>query len=751
MSARADVRLALATVVAVALATLTVLPLTVDRSFVPLAWLGTALVCALGLVLRRRGAGAALTFSSQLVGVVLGSLVLALAIGGSAGPGGLLAVYPRLWAQGVLHMQTQSSPMAPDAGVLLIFATAIPLVGALADLVVSGLRRPAWSIAPLAALFAVPAVGLGFDTGILSFACLALGYLAVLVADGLNSAAAWNRGLSLDQAAGGPARTGSGRARSAGGAPVWRAAGLLATPAVVLALVLGVLLPTISLPGLGLGGGFGGNGPLQLTDPSLDLKRNLNQPTNRVVFRYTTDKPGGVYLRMAALPQFSASGFGNTQIRLNKGTNLSEPEGYTGPAPEVRTTRITSVDFSSQYLPAPYAARTFDAAGDWSFNAESLTIVNSENSADDLTNLTYDVRSWDIAPDAADLSRAAAGAPSDGAVTSEVPADLPQELIDLSRRVTRGADTPYARAAAIQAYLRDSSNFTYDTEQRPGNGYQALVNFLTRDRRGYCEQFASAMAMMARVNGIPARVAVGFLPGTQNGNGYDVYVRDMHAWPELYFTGYGWVRFEPTPGVQTGSAPPWTIPPSQDDTASPSAESSSAPSSAAPSTEASQESAPQDAPTPTTTTTTAFPWRTVGVVAGVVVLLLLLAAPAVVRVRRRRARLDGEGPTDEQVEAAWAELRDTVLDFGGRWPEGTPRAVGRELGQRLDADDRADLGRVATLVERARYAPSLGGDSVTDDLPETTASLRQAIGAPAGPWQRARAFLAPASVFRRRR
>ncbi len=748
MSARADVRLGVATVVAMGLATLTVLPLTSDRTFVPFAWLGTALVCALGLLLRRRGAGPTLTFSSQLVGVVLGSLVLASVLGGGAD---LLTGYPRLWAQGVLHMQTQSSPMAPDRGVLLIFSTTVPLVGALADLVVSGLERPAWAVAPLATLFAVPAIGLGFDTGVLSFACLALGYLAVLVADGLNQAAAWNRGLSVDLARAGSTRDvdAGHRVRPSGGAAVWRAAGLLAAPAVVLALVLGVLLPTVSLPGVGLGG-FGGNGPLQLTDPSLDLKRNLNQPTNRVVFRYTTDRPGGVYLRMATLPQFSASGFSPTPIRLNKGTSLSEPPGYTGTAPETRTTRITSLDFSSQYLPAPYAARTFDATGDWSFDAESLTIVNSDNSADQLTNLTYDVRSWDIAPDAASLSRASAGAPSDGTVTSQVPSDLPRVLLDLSRRVTRDADTPYAKAAAIQAYLRNASNFTYDTEQRPGNGYQALVNFLTSDRRGYCEQFASAMAMMARVNGIPSRVAVGFLPGTGTGTGYDVYVRDMHAWPELYFSGYGWVRFEPTPGVQTGSAPDWTIPPTQDGTASPSAEASSAPSSAAPSTEVSPRSTPDQAPAEPTATTTAISWRTVAGVAGALLLLLLLAAPAVIRVRRRRTRLDGEGPTDDQVEAAWAELRDTVLDFGGTWPQGTPRAIGQELGQRLDAEDRADLGRVATLVERARYAPSLDDASATADLPETTASLRQAIGAPAGPLQRTRAFLLPTSVFRRR-
>jgi transglutaminase-like putative cysteine protease len=746
---RSDTRLSLATVVAMGLATLTLLPLTGDRLFVLATWVGTALLCTLGLVLRRLGAGVGVTVASQLLGLVVGSLALAYLVSGDPD---LVTRYPRLWARGVLHMQTQSSPMDPDPGVLLIFVTTIGLVATLADLVVSGLDRPAWAVAPLATLFAVPALGLGFDSGVLSFACLALGYLAVLVADGLNTASAWNRGLSSDSSSSASFRTGATGTRTgfSPGPVVWRAAGLLAAPAVVLALVFGVLLPTISLPGVGFAGGFGGNGPLQLTDPSLDLKRNLNQPTNRVVFRYTTNQPGGVYLRMAALPQFSAAGFGNTEIRLNTGTSLSEPPGYSGQVPPVRTTRITAVDFSSQYLPAPYAARGFTASGDWSYNSESLTIVNSKNRTDELTNLSYEVRSWDIAPGAADLARAGAGAPSDGDVTTQVPRDLPGSLVELSKRVTKDATTPYARAAAIQEYLRDPDNFTYDTQQRPGNGYQALVNFLTVDRRGYCEQFASAMAMMARVNGIPSRVAVGFLPGTPSGDRYDVSVRDMHAWPELYFAGYGWVRFEPTPGVQTGSPPPWTVPNDDADSPSQSAQASSAPSSAAPSETAAPSAAPQDAPTQTTTTSTGFPWRVLALVAGGVVLLLALAAPATFRVRRRRARLDGTGPTDQQVEAAWAELRDTVLDFGGTWPEGTPRAVTRELGHRLEPTDRQDLGRVATLVERARYAPDLGDPAQARDLGRTTASLRDALRAPAGLGQRLRAFLVPASMFRRR-
>ncbi len=124
--------------------------------------------------------------------------------------------------------------------------------------------------------------------------------------------------------------------------------------------------------------------------------------------------------------------------------------------------------------------------------------------------------------------------------------------------MTADADSPAEKAAAIQAYLR-SSEFSYSTERLPGSGYQALENFLLRDHKGYCEQFASAMAMMARVVGIPSRVSVGFLPGDRDGDSWRVSIRDMHAWPELYFAGYGWVRFEPTPASITGAAPSWTV------------------------------------------------------------------------------------------------------------------------------------------------------------------------------------------------
>src|SRR5699024_5096146 len=108
----------------------------------------------------------------------------------------------------------------------------------------------------------------------------------------------------------------------------------------------------------------------------------------------------------------------------------------------------------------------------------------------------------------------------------------------------------------IQNWFRRAGNFTYTLEPADsGNGMETIENFLTDERQGYCEQFASAMAMMARSLGIPARVAVGFLSGERNDDTYVFRGTDMHAWPELYLDGVGWVRFEPTPGQRTGAPP----------------------------------------------------------------------------------------------------------------------------------------------------------------------------------------------------
>jgi hypothetical protein len=358
------------------------------------------------------------------------------------------------------------------------------------------------------------------------------------------------------------------------------------------------------------------------------------------------------------------------------------------------------------------------------------------------------VESADITPDGADLAKATVGTPPDGDITAAFPEDLPQSIIDLTRDVTKGVTGPAAQAAAIQTYLR-SPDFEYSTERLPGTGYGALENFLLRDRRGYCEQFATAMATMARVAGIPSRVSVGFLPGERDGDSWKVSIRDMHAWPELYFSDYGWVRFEPTPASVTGAAPPWTVQaqdnPDENPSANPSEEASAEASvSAGPST------APSLDATPVEETSGASWGRTLLMVAGGLVLLMILAAPATIRVRRRTTRLSGEGAAEEQVEGAWAEIRDTVLDHGGSWPAGSPRSIGTEVASRLEQDGAASMSRVAILVERSRYARSFADTDAAERLPGMTHEIRRGIAAPASLARKLRAVLLPKSLFRRK-
>ena len=142
----------------------------------------------------------------------------------------------------------------------------------------------------------------------------------------------------------------------------------------------------------------------------------------------------------------------------------------------------------------------------------------------------------------------------DGDTDGVDPAFLDTDGVDsrvaaIAREVTADAPTGFDRAVALTEYFSGpGSPFTYDLATAPGNGDDALVEFLTTGRRGYCEQFASAMAVMLRTLGVPARVAVGFTGGrATDGGTRAVSTADAHAWVEAWFPAAGWTTFDPTP------------------------------------------------------------------------------------------------------------------------------------------------------------------------------------------------------------
>ena len=128
----------------------------------------------------------------------------------------------------------------------------------------------------------------------------------------------------------------------------------------------------------------------------------------------------------------------------------------------------------------------------------------------------------------------------------QLPPTLPRRVPLLAREVAEEANTAYGRVVAIQSYLR---HIPYDRQiPTPPAGSDAVDWFLFENRRGYCDYYASAMVIMCRALGIPARLAHGYAPGEYDpaSDSYRVRQLDAHAWPEVYFPAYGWIEFEPT-------------------------------------------------------------------------------------------------------------------------------------------------------------------------------------------------------------
>jgi hypothetical protein len=130
-------------------------------------------------------------------------------------------------------------------------------------------------------------------------------------------------------------------------------------------------------------------------------------------------------------------------------------------------------------------------------------------------------------------------------------------VAELTQRVIVSAPTNYDRAVAIQNYLRQ--NFGYTLDPIGIEPEDPIGSFLLKSKQGYCEYFAAAMALMLRTVEIPSRLVNGFQTGSYNrvGNDFVVRARDAHTWVEVYFTGYGWIPFDPTPAGPDQVAGTW--------------------------------------------------------------------------------------------------------------------------------------------------------------------------------------------------
>ncbi|KFG75975.1 transglutaminase TgpA family protein [Streptomyces mutabilis] len=654
------------------------------------------------------------------------------------------------------------APLESD-GIRLMLVGGVLVIGLLVDTLAVTFRSAAPAGLPLLALYSVAAGLSEGGTDWLWFLVAAAGYLMLLLAEGRDRVSQWGR--VFGGTPGGP-----GGEQGGAVAPV-RTGRRIGAFALGVALVAPLALPAMN-GGLldssdtGVGSGAGDGGTISAVNPLVSLRDSLNVNENRQVLSLETDSGdiSNLYLRIVSLDDFDG-----TAWKPSKRHITAVPDG-TFPTPvglgpdtervETRTT-ISAADWYAQdWLPMPYPPSGVRVPGSWRYEPVGMTLVGDHGQ--NTRGLTYEVRSLEVQPTAEQL---AAAPPPPAALKreyTELPDSLPEVVSQTARDVTAGAANPYEQAVRLQEYFAVNGGFEYDTQVKVGSGSQAIARFL-RDKEGFCVHFSFAMAAMARSLDIPARVAVGFAPGSPQADGsVSVGLRDAHAWPEVYFEGVGWTRFEPTP--TRGSTPSYTLTDtpgsSVPDPALPSRNPQSEPSAAPSASESCtaelkkvEGCASESAAAAPVTGGSAAKWYSVlaWTLGGLAVLLVPLV-PMLWRLRARSVRLGAHGRTEADAGphtlAVWQELTDTAWDLGIPPEESqTPRKAAARIVRlgHLDAGAAAAVHRVADAVEQVLYAPRpRPTPGLTEDVHRASAGLRAGVGR----GTRLRARFAPRSTVR---
>jgi transglutaminase-like putative cysteine protease len=621
-------------------------------------------------------------------------------------------------------MQAEHAPLASSPSLRLLVASALVALLCLTDVLGVLLRQPLLAAAPLLEVLAVASATSARSASPVWFAAAAVGFLLILLAGTRLQDAAW--GPSVDGSAG---RLGGGRR--------------MAVTGILAALIVPLLLPAVPTNLLaraahhnGTGNGPGnGNGQVVLNSLA-SLRGSLQRPNLTTVFQVhvsTGDNP--FYVRMYVDDEFTDNGwqpsgnlFGGASLTpLERRDPPIDPQNdSSSPAPAFQMNATFTISaLGGNTLPVlanPTELRV--DGGTWDSRTATASGVPLHR------NLTYTETVAQPAPTVEQL-RAALDWPGDGngqldARYLKLPTQ-PAAVSQLAQSLTAGLGNAYDKARAISDYFTNGKNgFSYSLDAPASDSPNALVSFLNK-KAGYCQQYAAAAAVLMREANLPSRVVVGFTHRPPDGNGvFNVTTADAHAWVEVYFSGIGWIPFDPTPltgtDVTREIALPWATHPNQaqSSTAEPTANKGpSGVSSAGASSSTAVAGGGSDPAIPP------LVWEVGAPLAGLLLILLLVVwGPRLLRGRQRRRRLErarGSG----NPELLWLELAATATDRNALWPRTLTVAQVPSWLARHGVDERgqAAVQAVAATVERDRFSPTL----VTQLPPESIRALDQAL------------------------
>ena len=707
-------------------------------------WLGLVLAAAVlphALGVATRGRSAAWSLGASALGllaylwwaVVPSTTRFGLPTGAT-----LQAIGDRLDA-GLAVLRDQTAPVAPRPGVVLLAVIVVWVMAATADALAFRIWASIGALTPGITLFIwISALAPGADD--------AARAAAAVVVTGAAFLALQHQVLQTRR------RAAVGRT---GAVPAPRQVAGAIGLALVAALLATILAPT--LPGAGadplvdLHADDRGASTYQTTIPPLvDVADNLRRGERVELFTVRASAPQ--YWRTVALDDYSTEGGGQWTLRAAGG---DIERGLQGEVPAGAVQQQFEIGLlGERWMPAAFAPVAVSRS-DTLVVADSLTLVTDNDS---VRGLSYSVAS---SPPPVDLTegqrRGTAAAPPGNLVRyTALPDEVPASVRGLAQSITAGATNAYDKARLLRDYFRDGS-FTYDPDVDLTDAVDATVAFL-RVRRGFCVQFASTYALMARAVGIPSRVGVGFTPGALDPatGRYSVTNYEAHAWPEVWLAGVGWTnRFDPTPpskgpggsdlpGDTTAAAipapltttPPTTIVPAPGDPAPVTPEPGSVDPVPSPATGTSSGSG---SGLPTT-------W-----IAVALVLVLIAGAVAVVPVLkwRRRVRRHRRAEPAARVAGAWEEAVDRLRELGEPRPvTRTPSEVAAHADPVVGARAASSLADLADAHTAAQFGAAPVTDSAAEAAWADLDTFTRALDGHLGLRRRLRSRMSPVGIRR---
>jgi transglutaminase-like putative cysteine protease len=284
------------------------------------------------------------------------------------------------------------------------------------------------------------------------------------------------------------------------------------------------------------------------------------------------------------------------------------------------------------------------------------------------------------------------------------PADLSKNRI-IQRTLQKwiqGSTGVYSKVKALESHLSDKTQFTYSVTNPPVPTNVDAVAWLLQTHQGYCTYYATAMVVMVRMLGLPARIVNGFTQGSLQGHTWVVNGSDAHSWVQVYFPGYGWINFDPTPGysVSTGSTTQQNTP----------AVKTSPPTRPTPIAKTGHQK-PKLQPTPkpgvsetgtNTTSRDAIMRQNLFLALSLVILFGALAVFGLALRKRYKAKHPGSSITASMIYRRMCRLGTMIGVPPQRWQ--TPYEYYRMLGRRYPRA-AAPMRRITELFVRERWAP----------------------------------------------